>query len=273
MGPDGRGRIPTEASGRLRAMGEWLRQHGDAVYGAGTPGVVAEPAWGAVSRRGNTLYASVYQWPGAGGSLTLNTLSPFGIAGARVLGSDAPVAVSRDGDTVTITPSGGPTNPVATVVAIDVSPPAATPPGTGTGLTAGYFANRNGSGVPTVSRIAPQVNYNWKYTGSPDPTILSSGFAARFTGFLEPRHTETYQLATLTSNTVRLWINDRLVIDDWVDHGPTVHSVSLPLVAGQRYKIRLDVKKESNEAAAKLLWSSPNTSQQVIPTAQLYPAA
>jgi alpha-L-fucosidase len=271
VGPDGRGRIPPESVDRLRAMGDWLRQngHSEAVYGAGTPGVVAEPKWGVVSRRGNTLYASVYQWDS---SLTLNALSPFGVTGARVLGSDQRVDVSRAGDTVTIRPSGQPTNAVATVIAVDVTPPAAPPPGTGTGLTGSYFANRNGGGTPTVSRLAPQVNFNWKYTGSPDPGILHSGFAARWNGFLQPRHTETYQISTLTSNTVRLWIDDKLVIDDWVDHGPGIHSISVPMVAGQRHKVRLDIKKESNEAAAKLLWSSPNTPQQIVPVTQLYPA-
>lgn len=269
VGPDGRGRIPQESVDRLRAMGDWLRKHPDAVYGAGTPGIVAEPKWGAVSRRGNTLYASVYDWSG---SLTLNALSPFDITGARVLGSDQQVSASRSGDTVTITPSGGPTNPVATVIAIDVAPPAAAPVGTGTGLTGSYFANRNGGGTPQVRRLDPQLNFNWKYAGSPDPSLLASGFAARWNGFLEPRHTETYQLSTLSSNTVRLWVNDKLVLDDWTDHGPVIHSVSLPMVAGQKYKIRMDIKKESNEAAAKLLWSSPNTPQQIVPTTQLYPS-
>jgi alpha-L-fucosidase len=275
VGPDERGRIPQASVDRLRAMGDWLRQHGhgDAVYGAGTPGIVAEPKWGVVSRRENTLYASVYNWPAAGGALTLNALSPFDVKGARVLGSDQQVGVTRSGDTVTITPSGQPTNGIATVIAIDVATPEAAPAGTGTGLTAGFFSNRNGGGTPPVSRIAPQVNYNWKYTGSPDSTILPSGYAARFTGYLQARHTEEYTLRTVSSNTVRLWIDDKLVIDDWVDHGPTVHSVVLPFKAGQRYKIRLDIKKESNEGAAKLLWSSPNTPQQIVPTSQLYPAS
>jgi alpha-L-fucosidase len=44
------------------------------------------------------------------------------------------------------------------------------------------------------------------------------------------------------------------------------------MVAGQRYKIRLHIKKESNEGVAKLLWSSPNTPQQIVPSSQLYPA-
>ncbi|RZQ63443.1 alpha-L-fucosidase [Amycolatopsis suaedae] len=274
VGPDARGRIPAESVDRLRAMGSWLvrNRQADAVHGAGTPGIVAEPDWGSVSRKGDTLYASVYRWPGAGGSLTLKALSGFDVRSARVLGSTQRVAVSRSGDTVTLTPSGAPTNDIATVIAIGVAPPAPAAIGTGTGLKAEFWANRKPGGTPTVTRTDPLVNYNWKYQGSPDPTILYSGFSGRWTGFVQPRFSERYTLTTLTSNTVRLWVDDKLVVDNWQDHGPLLSSVAVDLQAGKRHKIRLDFRKESNEAVAKLLWSSPNTPEQVIPTTQLYPA-
>lgn len=274
VGPDAKGRIPQQSVDALRGMGSWLNQHrqGQAVYGAQTPGVVAEPGWGAVSRQGDTLYASVYDWPAAGQSLDLKALSPFEVRSARVLGSGQRVDATRDGGTVKLTPSGAPTNDIATVIAIGIAPPKAAPEGDGSGLTASYWANRNGSGTPTITRVEPQLNYNWKYTGSPDKTILSSGYAARWTGSVEPRHTEDYTLSTLSSNTVRLWVDDKLVLDNWVDHGPVINKVTLPLTAGHKHKIRMEVKKEANEGVAKLFWSSPNTPQQIIPTSQLHPA-
>jgi hypothetical protein len=44
------------------------------------------------------------------------------------------------------------------------------------------------------------------------------------------------------------------------------------LTAGQRYAIRLEQTKGTDAGVAKLLWSSPSTPQQVVPTTQLYPA-
>jgi hypothetical protein len=52
VGPDKRGRVPQESVTRLRQVGDWLRHagHGNAVYGAGHTGLVADPEWGEVSR-------------------------------------------------------------------------------------------------------------------------------------------------------------------------------------------------------------------------------
>ncbi len=94
VGPDRLGRIPAPSVDRLRAMGSWLAAHGPAVYGAGHTGLVADPSWGAVSRNGDTLYASVYSWPAAGSSLRLTRTFPFEITAARVLGSSQTVTVT-----------------------------------------------------------------------------------------------------------------------------------------------------------------------------------
>src|SRR6266542_4423565 len=71
--PDSLGRVPAGSAEQLRGMGSWLAANGQgaAVYGAGRPGVVADPSWGAVSRQGNKLYLSVYSWPGAGSPVHL----------------------------------------------------------------------------------------------------------------------------------------------------------------------------------------------------------
>ncbi|MEV6232295.1 alpha-L-fucosidase [Saccharopolyspora shandongensis] len=273
VGPDARGRVPAESVTRLREMGEWLRSDGQgaAVLSAGAPGIVEQPGWGTVSRRDGKLYASVYDWPGSGGSLTLQAKSAFDVTAARVLGSDQRVDVERTGDAVTIRPSGGPANDLATVIELDVATPNPAPEGDGTGLTARFWAHRNSPGEPDVTRVDPGVNYDWKYTGSPDPAILPAGYSARWTGTLEPRFTETYTLRTVSSNAVRLWIDDRLVIDNWSEHGPAVDDAAIPLEAGRRYAIRMEMKKETNEGVAKLLWTGPNTPQQIIPARQLRP--
>jgi alpha-L-fucosidase len=268
IGPDARGRIPTESTQRLAAMGSWLSANGVAVYGAQAPGIVAEPAWGAVSRNGDRLYASVYDWAD---TLTLDALAPFDVTGARVLGSDAPVEASRTGDTVTITPSGGPTGDIATVIELTVDTPETAGVAEGTGLSASFWPG-DPSGDPAVTRTDPTVNYNWKFTGSPDPAIPAEPFAGRWTGELEAPYTETFTLTTVSDDTVRLWLGDQLLIDNTTPHGPTVDQATITLTAGQRYPLRLEHTEQGGEASMKLLWSSPNTPQQVIPTSRLYPA-
>jgi alpha-L-fucosidase len=76
VGPMPTGEVEPRQSARLREMGGWLRTHGESVYG--TRGGPWKPApWGVSTRRGELVYAHVFDWPDAG--LTLPPL------GARVL--------------------------------------------------------------------------------------------------------------------------------------------------------------------------------------------
>ncbi len=271
VGPDANGVVPAESVDRLRQVGDWLDFNGAAVYGARAPGIVAEPEWGAVSRRGDKLYVSVYDWPGAGGSVDLAALAPFTVTSARVLGSDQRVTAGRSGDTVTITPSGAATNEIATVVELTVRGDRPAGPARGTGLSASFWSNATFTGDPAVTRTDPGVNYNWKFTGSPDPAIPAEPFAGRWTGTVEAPFTERYTFTTVSDDTVRLWVNGQLIIDNTTPHGPAVDSGTIDLRAGQRYSIQLEHTEQGGEASMKLIWSSPNIPQQVIPKNRLYP--
>jgi alpha-L-fucosidase len=65
VGPDAKGRIPRASAEILEAAGRWMEVNGSSIYGCGLAGF-AKPEWGRFTRRGNTLYAHVYE-PQAGG--------------------------------------------------------------------------------------------------------------------------------------------------------------------------------------------------------------
>jgi hypothetical protein len=70
---------------------------------------------------------------------------------------------------------------------------------------------------------------------------------------------------------VRLWVNNQLVIDNWTDHAPTENaSAAITLQAGQLYDIRMEFYERGGGATARLLWSAPSLTKQVIPQSQLY---
>lgn len=72
VGPNAYGVIPEVCQQNLREMGNWLKMNGEAVYGA-----QASPfpylSWGRATRKGQTLYLHVFDWP-ADGKLNV----PFG---------------------------------------------------------------------------------------------------------------------------------------------------------------------------------------------------
>ncbi|MEV6522882.1 alpha-L-fucosidase [Longispora sp. NPDC051575] len=271
VGPDERGVIPQTSVDRLRGMGDWLAANGPAVYGAGYTGLVSKPSWGVVSRNGNKLYASVYTWPTGGAALHLSALAPFGVTGAKIRRTGAAVPVTAAGDGFDLRPTGTAPDPIATVIELDITPQAAGPVGAGTGLTARFWANTTFSGTPAVTRVDRGVNYNWREDGSPAPGIPTDNFSGRWTGFVEPRFTEKYTFATLSDDTVKLWVDGRPLVDNTTPHGATVDKGSVTLTAGQRYAITMEHTENGGEATAKLFWSSPNTPQQIVPASQLYP--
>jgi len=63
VGPKADGTIPESQARRLRAVGEWLRRNGEAVYGAGVAPFGAAHL-GQVTAKGRTVYVHIMFWPG-----------------------------------------------------------------------------------------------------------------------------------------------------------------------------------------------------------------
>ncbi|PWU18561.1 MAG: hypothetical protein C5B50_08840 [Verrucomicrobia bacterium] len=150
--------------------------------------------------------------------------------------------------------------------------------GNGNGLLAYYWSNVTsvaftnvGFAVPpTLTRTDAVVNFNWTNT-SPDPSISSNNFVARWTGAVQAQFNETYTLSTYSDAGVRLWINNQLLINKWTNQAPTTWTASLPMVSQQRYNIRLEYfYANQGGPVVSLSWSSPSTPQQIIPQNQLY---
>lgn len=139
----------------------------------------------------------------------------------------------------------------------------------GKGLRGEYFDNMDLTGLK-LTRVDPTVDFDWG-GGAPDPGIGQDTFSARWTGYLVARHTETYTLHTVSDDGIRLWINGRLVIDNWTDHAPTENSAVLPLVAGQRNQVRMEFYENGGGAVARLLWSSASQAKEAVPARWLYP--
>ena len=152
--------------------------------------------------------------------------------------------------------------------------------GNGTGLLGQYWANTTSSAFiapgfntpPTLTRIDPEINFNWSTT-PPSTNIGPDTYVVQWTGSVEPQFNETYTFSTTTDDGVLLWVNGQLLVNEWVDQGPTTWSGQITLAAQQRYNIVMDYYQDGGGAQAQLFWSSPSTGPMVIiPQTQLYPA-
>lgn len=131
------------------------------------------------------------------------------------------------------------------------------------GLQAEYFDNMDLTDLKLV-RTDAQINYDWGLT-APIPGMGVDTFSVRWSGYILPQFSETYTFHATADDGVRLWVNDQLIIDKWIDQGATEHVGSIALVAGQKSSIKLEYYDNGANAVAQLGWSSPSLAKQIIP--------
>ena len=139
------------------------------------------------------------------------------------------------------------------------------------GLTGEYYDNKDFTALK-LTRTDLTVNFSWG-SGSPDPSIAAESFSVRWTGSVKADHSQTYTFYTTSNDGVRLWVGDKLVINNWTDHGAVEDSGTISLQANQWYPIKLEYYEGSGSSVIKLSYSSASTAKQVIPSDHLSPAA
>ncbi len=135
--------------------------------------------------------------------------------------------------------------------------------GSGGGAKAAYFKGMDLSGDPVLTATEGTIDHSWG-----DAAVaggLIDQVSARWTANLEVPFTEAYRLITSTDDGVRLWLDGRLVIDNWTDHGTTDDVAQVDLIAGQIYHIRMEWYENTGGAVARLFWQSPTLARQIIP--------
>ncbi|MBD2280751.1 PA14 domain-containing protein [Aphanizomenon flos-aquae] len=142
------------------------------------------------------------------------------------------------------------------------------------GLLGEYYNTKDLTGTKVLSRIDSQVNFSLDY-GSPavnSPAVgvvNADNFSVRWTGLLAPTVTGQYTFYTKADDGVRLWVNEKLIIDNWTDHPATENNGSISLEQGKLYDIKLEYYEGGGGATIQLLWQPPNGSKQIIPSNNL----
>ena len=100
VGPTAEGELPREFVERAEAIGRWLAQHGEAVYGVDAGEVCEFVTYGRQTKRGNNLYLIVRFWDGSGEVRLGGLATP--VTRATLLSTGADVAFTQTEDHVLI---------------------------------------------------------------------------------------------------------------------------------------------------------------------------
>lgn len=139
------------------------------------------------------------------------------------------------------------------------------------GLSGEYFAG-TAFNTYVATRVDPGVDFDWAL-GVPHPQLGAENFSVRWRGRLNPPATGTYTFSTVTDDGARLWVDDQLLVDQWIPQGATKHSGTIDLVANQPVDIVMEYYEQGGAAVARLLWEGPGIAEAPIPANRLAPPA
>lgn len=147
---------------------------------------------------------------------------------------------------------------------------APSPASSGHGLSGAYFANSDLKGSPVVVRTEP-IQFEWG-AASPADGMPTDRFSVRWTGFIEAPANGAHVLQTQSEDSIRVWLDGRLVIDNWTTRSAKPkNSPILNWTAGRRYPITVEYHDQSGPASAHLRWKTPGASAfKSVPMAKLY---
>ena len=141
--------------------------------------------------------------------------------------------------------------PDVTIIPSPQIPPSA-PPTPQPAWLAQYWSNTSLSGHPTLTRVDPAINYDWG-RGSPDPDIIDPDeFSVRWSRSVY-FEAGTYQFTTQSDDGIRVYVDGRLIIDNWTVHALQTNTADVTLASGT-HSLVVEYFEHTGLAVARLWW-------------------
>jgi hypothetical protein len=117
-----------------------------------------------------------------------------------------------------------------------------------------YYNNRTLSGNPALTRCEGwPINFDWG-GGSPASGVNSDNFSARWVGRANFAGGNTTFITT-ADDGVRVWLDGNLILDKWIDQGPTEYRVTQNVSAGE-HSVQIDYYENGGGAVARFRWET-----------------
>lgn len=135
------------------------------------------------------------------------------------------------------------------------------------GLKGEYFPNVNLEGAAVMTRVDRNIDFAWGDSGV-SPQLLKN-YSVRWTGVLVSPETADYQLGFTGEDGYRVWLDGKLVVEDWTAHRPASTLLNkVHLEAGRAYSLKIEYYQVVRLSEARLIWGSPHAWQDAIDAAR-----
>lgn len=129
------------------------------------------------------------------------------------------------------------------------------------GLKAEFFNNKELTGNPVAQRIDPMVDFSWN-DKAPVAELGRDNYSIRWTGTLKAPETREFTFFTSSDDGVRLYIDNKLILENWSDHGTTIDSGKIQLTSGQEYAIKLEYYENGGSEIIQFGWDYKSSKQR-----------
>ncbi len=135
------------------------------------------------------------------------------------------------------------------------APAPLTTPGTPSvqGLRGDYYNGLNFN-AKVLSRVDKQLEFHWRRGDHVGPGVDQQAFSVRWTGKLYAPTEGTYNFIVNTDNGVRVWVDGRLLIDNWRVHTLTQFRKEIRLAADRYYDLKIEYNNYLGPAILRVAW-------------------
>ena len=123
------------------------------------------------------------------------------------------------------------------------------------GLTGEYFDNPRLEGAPRLTRTDARMDFRWTLN-SPGRGIPFDWYSVRWTGTIVAPAAGATKIGVEGNDGYRLFLDDRLVIDDWQKRSFSTRTADVTLAPGSRHAIRLEYFEATGNARVRLVWNA-----------------
>ncbi len=120
-----------------------------------------------------------------------------------------------------------------------------------TGLQGEYFANEEFRGIPALTRIDRQVDFDWG-GDAPERGLPRDHFSIRWTGSIIPPESGDFELSISSDDGSRLYVDGELFIDNWGKHARVTKSRPIRFEKGKAVAVKLEYYENDGGALVQL---------------------
>jgi beta-glucosidase len=122
------------------------------------------------------------------------------------------------------------------------------------GLLGEYFNNVQLSGQPVLKRRDNEINFGWTLYG-PAPEVNYDFYSVQWKGKIKSPATGKYNLGIEGNDGYRLWLDGKLIIDNWKSQTYSTRLATVDFEKDKDYDIKIDFFESQGYARFKLVWN------------------